>query len=144
MFPKRSVVRWRSGLRARVFPSVSDRLVRGRRSFPPVQQQARQAVNYLIVFIISGFKLGEGEEKTERIVPVFGSGQVFGFPGPSPDIRMFAGWTVFMSTLGNGCERRCGFFYHEVVSRCRGKETLTRVQIPGLPTKFMRTGCRPN
>ena len=33
----------------------------------------------------------EGEEKTERIVPVFVFKQVFGFPGQSPDIPMPVG-----------------------------------------------------
>jgi hypothetical protein len=85
-FLKESVVRWRLYLCEGVFPSVSERLVYGRRSVLLIQQLARQVVNHLIFFIILSFRLGEGEEKTEQLVPVFAFEQVFGFPGQSPDI----------------------------------------------------------
>jgi hypothetical protein len=110
----------------------------GRRSFLLIEQQARQVVNYLIVFIILCFRLGGGE-KTERLVPVFVFEQVFGFPSQYPDIPMFAGADSAHECASGRMREVVRFFHHEVVSRCRGRATVTRVQIPGLLTKCMRT-----
>jgi hypothetical protein len=80
--------------------------------------------------------MGEGEEKTERIVPVFVFKQVFGFPGQTPDIPMPVGTDRVPECASGRMRKVVRFFYHEVVSRCRGRETVTRVQDPGLLSKF--------
>ena len=49
---------------------------------------------------------------------------------------MFAGGDGFYKYAWERMREAVMFFHHEVISRCRGRATVTRVQDPGLLSKF--------